>query len=217
MGGPGSLGYVDSIAEPKAQIVNLPEYYIGKYAVSNGQYRKFVSATGYKAEGPWELSAQKWGSKAPVVNVSCNDALAYCKWSGLRLPTEAEWEKAARGDAGRVFPWGNTWNPKRVRCNPNPYIDLALGEDNSEGKGPAYVDDFPSDLSPYGCVQMAGNVSEWCSPSENHDEQCPLRGGNWRIEGELSRFFSSNLKNYSVRTKYRDTAGFRVARTASPI
>lgn len=218
MGGRGSEGYVEPDSEPEPRVVKLSAYYIGKYAVSNGQFRKFVSVTGYNTEGPWESAAEKWGDEAPVVNVSYNDALAYCKWSGLRLPTDAEWEKAARSDDGRLFPWGDNWEPSRVRCNPNPYIEMVLGQDNSDGKGPASVKDFITDLSPYGCVQMVGNVSEWCSPSsgevtDNDNERSPVRGGNWRLESELSGFFLPSLNRVSLRTRYSDTIGFRVAKT----
>lgn len=215
MGGPGSDGYVEPDMEPLPERIELPGYYIGKYAVSNKQYRAFVAATGYRPEGPWETSARIWGENVPVVNITHGDALAYCRWAGVRLPTEAEWERAARGDCGQIFPWGDQWDPARVRCNPNKPLGVVLGQDNSDGKGPASVDDFQSDISPFGCVQMVGNVSEWCSPAQPVDAEgpFPLRGGNWRLESELSVFFQPNLKKKSNSTKYSDTVGFRVAKS----
>src|SRR3990172_5333488 len=91
--------------------IHLEEYYIDKYEVSNTDYEKFVSATGYKAPEHWEKNApQEKIRNHPVTNISWYDALEYCKWKGKRLPTEEEWEKAARGTDGRLYPWGNEFD-----------------------------------------------------------------------------------------------------------
>jgi formylglycine-generating enzyme required for sulfatase activity len=217
MGGPGELGYIPSENEPRPREIEIPAFYIGQYAVTNAQFRRFVKETGYVADGLWEDCAEKWGAEAPVVEVSWHDAQAYCDWAGLRLPTEEEWEKAARGDDGRLYPWGNEWNPEFLRCNPNriPSSEV-LGEDNSDGKGPVPVYKYPQGVSPYGCFQMAGNVREWCSSvdPDDIDQNCrAVRGGSWQLEYELSIFFRASSRSYAKITSHDDEVGFRVAKS----
>ncbi|MFH0801594.1 MAG: formylglycine-generating enzyme family protein [bacterium] len=184
MGSPDGTGENDEHPQHK---VYLDAYYIGKYEVTNEQFARFVNETGYQPEGAWKLSYNSSTTDHPVGPVSWADAVAYCNWAALRLPTEAEWEKAARGQDGRTYPWGNKWDASR--CN-NSVIRA------SSGKKP--VGSFPSGASPYGCLDMAGNVWEWChdwysdtyyssSPSKNprgpgSEELRILRGGSWYLD-----------------------------------
>jgi len=133
----------------------LPDYYLAKTPVTNAQYAAFVQVT-YRQPGGWKGGKPPSGKEDhPVVNVSWHDAVAYCNWLAevtgkpYRLPSEAEWEKGARGTDGRIYPWGNRWDAKR--CN--------TGESGKEGTTP--VGAYPEGASPYGLLDMAGNVWEW--------------------------------------------------------
>lgn len=138
--------------------LTLPDFRISKYPVTNAQYARFVAATDHPVPVHW------WGNTPsperltrPVLNVSWHDAQAYCAWLSqeqgelVRLPTEAEWEKAARGTDGREYPWGNDFNPQL--CNMG---DTGIGDISPVGI-------FPQGASPYGCLDMSGNVWEWTS------------------------------------------------------
>ncbi|HEY4689162.1 MAG TPA: bifunctional serine/threonine-protein kinase/formylglycine-generating enzyme family protein [Anaerolineae bacterium] len=150
----------DKLAQPAEQpqrTVELSEYWIGRCPVSNAEYAAFVQATGRRSPEHW-LGGRPPDDKEnhPVVNVSWWDAAAYCRWLAeitgkpYRLPTEAQWEKAARGADGRIYPWGNRWDSRK--CNAQ---EGGVGETTPVG---AYG---PAGDSPYGCADMAGNVMEW--------------------------------------------------------
>jgi iron(II)-dependent oxidoreductase len=129
--------------------VALPEYFIDKYPVTNAQYAKFVVATGYRSPLHWKNGKIPQGELLrPVTMVAWDDAAAYAKWAGKRLPTEAEWEKAARGTDGRRWPWGDSMEPERL----NTYYNVGSTTD---------VNRYPNGASPYGVMDMSGNVSEW--------------------------------------------------------
>jgi formylglycine-generating enzyme required for sulfatase activity len=192
--------------------VNLDGYWIYKNPVTVAQYRKFCEATGRKMR-----DAPTWGWKDdhPIVNVTWHDATAYAKWAGGRLPTEAQWEKAARGTDGRRYPWGNDWPPPKGAGN---FADKALTREAPElakalseagfpplsdyDDGYAYtspVGSFPAGASPYGALDMAGNVWEWCEDwyGKDYYKSAPLtnpqgpgsgsyrvvRGGGWDSGG----------------------------------
>jgi formylglycine-generating enzyme required for sulfatase activity len=138
--------------------VHVPEFHIGRYPVTNAQFQAFVWATGYLAPFHWQKGTVPPGrSNHPVVNVSWHYAVEFCNWlrtetgQPFRLPTEAEWEKAARGTDGRIYPWGDD-PPTEDRCN----FNSNAGDTTMTGHY------SPQGDSPYGCADMAGNVLEWC-------------------------------------------------------
>jgi len=119
--------------------VFVPTFFIDKHEITNIRYQRFDPTYTF----PPELASH------PVVNVTWHEAVAYAEWAGKRLPTEAEWEKAARGETGRLYPWGNTFND--AMCNVAGTLASLLKS----------VGQFPEGRSPYGCYDMAGNVWEW--------------------------------------------------------
>jgi formylglycine-generating enzyme required for sulfatase activity len=160
----GSLRGRGKDDESPQHSVYLDAYYIGRYPVTNAQYARFVQETDHQVPFGSSSSAKayNWHQRRktppkgkedhPVVLVSWRDAMTYCKWAGLRLPTEAEWEKAARGLEGQTYPWGDEWNARL--CN-----SFEGGEGGTTPVG-MYS---PEGDSPYGCADMAGNVWEWSS------------------------------------------------------
>jgi sulfatase modifying factor 1 len=133
--------------------VFLDAFCIDKYEVTNRQYARFLQETGHRKPAFWEDERFN-RPEQPVVGVAWEDAVAYAQWAGKRLPTEAEWEKAARGTDGREYPWGNTLTYS-LECN------SAGTQDNHMYTAP--VGSFPADASPYGVMDMAGNAWEWCA------------------------------------------------------
>jgi formylglycine-generating enzyme required for sulfatase activity len=134
----------------------LPEYHIARTPVTNAQYLQFVKATGHRMPDHWQDGKPPRGEEHhPVVNVSWYDAMEYCRWlSGFtgkpyRLPSEAEWEKGARGTDGRVYPWGDKWDSSRCNTRESSPGDITA------------VATYPQGASPYGLLDMAGNVWEW--------------------------------------------------------
>lgn len=131
---------------PRHKVI-LGDYWIDKFPVTNVQFAQFVQATGYKAQGNWQIAFTSGKEQHPVVFVTWDDACAYGQWCGKRLPTEAEWEKAARGTDGREYPWSNQWDGNKC---------------NASGREATPVGAYPEGVSPYGCHDMVGNVWEWC-------------------------------------------------------
>ena len=141
-------------------------FYIDKYEVTNGQYEKFLRETGYSRKPQFSKDRLFRDSQQPVVGIGWEDARSYARWAGKRLPSEEEWEKAARGTDGRIWPWGNTVTGK---------------EYNGKQQGryaPARVGSFPEGKSPYGAMDMAGNVYEMTTGIWNGTERA-MRGGSF--------------------------------------
>jgi iron(II)-dependent oxidoreductase len=158
-GGWGEEDYLS--AYPRRKIM-LGDFYIDKKEISNGDYKMFVEATKRAAPSLWSDQTLNLPNQ-PVVEVDWNDADAYCRWVGKRLPAETEWEKAARGTDGRIWPWGNTWDPAKD----NHGKGTGYGFDESDGW--KYTAPVGTELgvSPYGVLNMAGNVYEWMADDFN--------------------------------------------------
>ncbi len=210
----------------------LPDYHIARTPVTNAQYAAFVKATNHSKPGHWE-GGKLPGSKEdhPVVAVSWHDAMAYCRWLSestgktYRLPSEAEWEKAARGAEGRIYPWGDQWDPKR--CNT---------KEGGPGDTTPVAHFSPQGDSSYGCVDMAGNVWEWTLSLWGKDLTKPefkypydskdgrenlkagddvlrvVRGGSWDGDRDLARCAYRGWDDPIDGWSYR---GFRIV--VSPI
>ncbi len=197
MGSPAGEGGDDEVPLHK---VTLDGFWIDRTEVTNAQYRIFVGATGHGEPTTCEWGDPTYGDETkanhPVVCVSWDDAKAYCEWAGARLPTEAEWEKAARGTDGWIYPWGINFDGSRANyCDTNCESSDKDTEADDGYAQTAPVGSYPTGVSPYGALDMAGNVWEWVSDwyhfyyygkSPEYNPQGPssgryrvLRGGSW--------------------------------------
>lgn len=221
-GGTFCLGHggrwIDTIPRVRA---TLSPYLIGKHEVTLGQYKRFCDET------PYEMPKIGWWDPAddePMEEIMWEDAVGYADWAGLRLPTEAEWEYAARGPDGRRFPWGNEpWNAGGT-FRANFFGDEELGVTCDKFFRTAPVTAFPEGASPFGCLNMLGNVMEWCADrydafayltAESTNPQGPSagihrtrRGGSWNSPPEEVHAANRGLNHPSEQ--WEDT-GFRIA------
>ena len=195
--------------------------WFSRYPVTNQQYALFIKEEGYQKSEWWPEQGWQWlqqqgiqepnywrhakwnGANQPVVGVSFWEAMAFADWAGARLPTEQEWEAAARGPKGHEYPWGNEWEDGI--CNT---IESGLLRTSPVGL-------FPRSHSPHGLEDMAGNVWEWClnkysnpdDTSANGDDTRVWRGGSWILNQDRAR--ASYRRSYYPSNRYYNL-GFRL-------
>jgi serine/threonine-protein kinase len=189
--------------------VTVKPYFLDKTEVTNKQYAEFVQATGYSPPSDWVNGTFQVGTgDLPVVNVEWKDARAYAEWAKKRLPTEAEWEYAARGTDGRLYPWGNDWVPGNAYTKESGLKTLQP------------VGSSPNGASPFGILDMAGNVWEWCednfapypgSTAEPKDLTFKIiRGGSL---GDDKTKAMATYRNWVPPERRYEALGFRCARS----
>jgi formylglycine-generating enzyme required for sulfatase activity len=200
--------------------VYLDAFRLAKYPLTVGQYRQFVDDDGYQDRRWWDAGGfgdfsapDDWESQLPypsrpVVGVSWYEAAAYCAWAGYRLPTEAEWERAARGTDGRKFPWGDEpADPKR----------LNYSESGLNGTTPVGI--YPLGVTPEGICDLAGNVDEWCADSQRKYTAKSVRNPRGPAEASVRVFRGGGWRGVSrgCRSAYRSALGpsYRAAAWAS--
>ena len=167
----------DSARRFHEHTIDVPPFYIDKYPVTNAQFKKFLDATHYSPQDAINfLRDWKYGTfppgweNRPVTWVSLEDARAYAAWAGKRLPHEWEWQMAAQGTDGRLYPWGNQWIAANV---PKPATGHTMA-------GPDPVDAHPEGASPYGVMDMVGNVWQWTEEfTDEHTRAAVVRGGEY--------------------------------------
>lgn len=216
-------GYDD---EKPGHTVYVDAFYMDKYEVTVGQYKAFIRATGHKPPDWSEVTKHSPTDQHPMIYVGWHDAMAYSIWAGKRLPTEAEWEYAARGGlVGKVYPWGNTIDSNKANYGENVGKTTPVGRYGANG---------------YGLYDMGGNVWEWCLDEydknfyANSPRANPIAGATsikqilnkyTRVKSNILRGGSWDHTAYYVRIAYRgyqapavtsNNLGFRCARTVSP-
>jgi serine/threonine-protein kinase len=197
--------------EKPARIVRVESFLIDEKEVTNEQYQQFVNQTRRQHPKHWINGKYADGEATlPVVNVSWFDADAYAKWAGKRLPTEEEWEYAARGSDGRLYPYGNEWKSEFSSAAPSP---------NQPGKLTA-VGSYPNGASPFGVQDMAGNVAEWTasdykpypgSRAKPQEGQKVVRGGSFTNPPEQQ---TATDRYFNYPSRAFDYIGFRCAKDA---
>jgi formylglycine-generating enzyme required for sulfatase activity len=196
--------------------VLLNAFLLDKYPVTNADYKMFVDITGHRPPPHWIGIGGTYPidqADHPVVNVSWHDANAYAKWVNKRLPSEAEWEKAARGQKGQVYPWGDAFRKDNINCN-------------NEHEGTTSVKEFPNGVSPYGVMDMCGNVCEWVEDwyFDEYYKNSPIDnppgppGGQYKVV--RGGFFGENKagvrcasRHYAPPAAMQEHVGFRCAKT----
>ena len=225
--------------ERPVYLVSMQPFSLGRTEVTNAEYAAFVGITGYVTQaeragwgwvwsGTWRpVYGANWRQPQgpttqgptysitqrfnhPVVQVSWLDAQVYCQWQGLRLPTDAEWEYAARGSVNSLYPWGNVLPRDGGRQRANYGTEACCAPDTQDGHVlTAPVGSYPFGVSPSGAHDMAGNVWEWVADERsNHAGLKIVRGGGWGSDAYSLR---TTYRQVSVPTASYDMVGFRCA------
>jgi formylglycine-generating enzyme required for sulfatase activity len=211
-------------SEIPQQTLSLPGFYIDQTPVTNAEYKKFIESqpeqavpfldNALAASFNWDKVTRTYPAgrdQYPVTLVTWHDAVAYCKWAGQRLPTEAEWEKSARGGDGRIWPWGNDWDSEKANT-----AEQRRGDATPVGQ-------FPSGASVYGALDMVGNVWQWTSsldkpypyhPGDGREDASAqgtriTRGGAWLFGAAFTRTATRSRFDPSGMSL---SIGFRCAR-----
>jgi len=222
--GDGRIGVEVGVDEVPRHTVRLNGFYIDKYEVTNAQYKRFVEATGHPLPANpghphdryiWKNGTYPEGMEdSPVALVSLEDASAYCRWAGKRLPDEEEWEKACRGTDGRKWPWGDDFDTARAIANVG---EVDIGRTSPAGG-------FPYDISPYGVFDMGGNVREWTRSSyrpypgstlkrrQFSEGFVVIKGGSWALP--LIPESRCAARGFVIPEDRHRTVGFRCAKDA---
>jgi serine/threonine-protein kinase len=181
--------------------IHLPAFEMARFPVTNLQYKVFLDAhPKYPAPAHWKDRNIPLGrQRHPVTGVSFFDAQAFCKWLGYRLPSEEEWEKAARGAEWRIYPWGDDWRDGKY-CNNR---DAHIGSTTP-------IDRYPDGASVYGVWDLAGNVWEWTSTENQGPNMHILKGGSWREYSGLS--VQIGRRRFLTLGDKQDDTGFRCVR-----
>lgn len=205
--------------ERPAHATTVAPFYLDKVEVTCEQYQRFVEAKGYSAPAGWPNGRYPPGSALlPVTGVSWYDASAYAEWAGKRLPTEAEWEFAARGTDGRRYPWGPDWRPNAV---------------NAEGTGPGRPTEvglYFEGVSPFGAYDMVGNVWEWTAdsihsydggsipedkaPASDRESLKVIRGGCYLSDAAVAS--ATYRRGWHAKGADYAQTGFRCAKNVEP-
>ena len=212
-------GYEDEAPE---HVVTLDTFYMDATPVTNARWQAFMDAVGQSPPFYW-TDRRFTGGDRPVVGVTYDEAITYARWAGRRLPTEAEWEKAARGPAMRLYPWGNDPPDHEGRYRAN-YLRNACTDDTHPWTSP--VGAFPEGAGPYGCLDQAGNVWEWCADwyaphtyrvANAKNPQGPATGSYRVLRGGAfhspSRFIRTTQRFYGRENYPYGITGLRLAAT----
>jgi hypothetical protein len=205
------------VGDEKRAVKIAEPFWLSKYPVTTSQYAQFLQDGGYSRPESWSDEGWQWvesqrvaipahwrdpefnAPNQPVVGVSWWEAEAFCRWAGGALPTEQQWEAAARGPEGLVYPWGDEWE------------DDICNSDEAQLGGTSAVGIFPRDESPFGLKDMVGNVWEWCADSWGGSDRVS-RGGGWAFDAEDCR---AAFRYWVGPSRRLDDLGFRLARTVS--